>query len=278
MQLFTNNATSVLAAGITSVATSLTVATGDGAKFPNPTVGDTFLVTLYKLSGVTETSYEIVKCTARVGDTLTVVRAQEGTTGTAYATGDNVALRLTAGSMSTDAIAEGNNKYFTVARVLSSALTGLSLVSNQAVAATDTVLQAIGYLQKQITDAVSSLAAKAPIANPSFTGKATFVSTKTTKVPMNSGTSIDLEAGELFTKTISSATTLSLANVPGSGVAAFMLDLTNGGSATITWWSGIKWPGGTAPTLTVSGRDTLGFFTHDGGTTWTGLVLGKDIK
>jgi hypothetical protein len=40
----------------------------------------------------------------------------------------------------------------------------------------------------------------------------------------------------------------------------------------------MKWAAGTAPTLTASGRDVLGFFTYDGGTTWSGLVLGKDIK
>lgn len=90
---------------------------------------------------------------------------------------------------------------------------------------------------------------------------------------------IDLSTGNVFTKTISGATTLTVSNTPSAGtVATFILDLTNGGSATITWWSGVKWVGGTAPTLTTSGRDVLGFFTHDGGTTWTGLVLGKDVK
>lgn len=278
MQLFTNNAQSSLAASITNVATTMSVATGEGALFPNPSGGDSFLITLYKLTGVTESSYEIVKCTARSADTLTIVRAQEGTTGTAYVTGDKVALRLTAGSMTTEAVSEGaTNKYFTAARVLATVLTGLSLVTNQAVAATDTVLQAIGYLQKQITDAVASLALKATIASPSFTGTASFVATKDTKVAL-SGTSIDLATGSMFTKTISGATTLSLANVPGSGVASFLLDLTNGGSAAITWWANLKWPGGTAPTLTTSGRDMLGFVTHDGGATWSGLILGKDIK
>ena len=90
---------------------------------------------------------------------------------------------------------------------------------------------------------------------------------------------IDLRAGNYFTRTISGATTLTVSNVPAAGTAAsFILDLTNGGSATITWWSGMKWAGGTAPALTASGRDVLGFFTHDGGTTWTGLLLGKDVK
>lgn len=90
---------------------------------------------------------------------------------------------------------------------------------------------------------------------------------------------IDLATGNYFSKTISGATTLTVSNVPATGTAAsFILDLTNGGAGTITWWSGMKWAGGTAPTLTTSGRDVLGFFTHDGGTTWTGLLLGKDVK
>jgi hypothetical protein len=90
---------------------------------------------------------------------------------------------------------------------------------------------------------------------------------------------IDLSLGNYFSKTISGASTLTVSNIPASGIAAsFILDLTNGGSATITYWSGVKFAGGTAPTLTAAGRDVLGFFTHDGGTTWTGLVLGKDVK
>ena len=93
------------------------------------------------------------------------------------------------------------------------------------------------------------------------------------------GTNIDLNAASYFTKTISGPTTLTLSNVPASGKGCnFILDLTNGGSAAITWWSGVKWTDGVAPTLTAAGRDVLGFFTHDGGTSWVGVVLGKDVK
>jgi hypothetical protein len=89
---------------------------------------------------------------------------------------------------------------------------------------------------------------------------------------------IDMNLGNYFSKTISGATTFSVSNVPTTGTAvSFILDLTNAGSS-VTWWSGVKWAGGTAPTLTTSGRDSLGFYTWDGGTTWTGLVLGKDVK
>lgn len=48
---------------------------------------------------------------------------------------------------STTNLAEGTNLYFTTARVLSTALTGLSLADESAVIATDTILQAIGKLQ-----------------------------------------------------------------------------------------------------------------------------------
>jgi hypothetical protein len=106
----------------------------------------------------------------------------------------------------------------------------------------------------------------------------TVTGVKETRVAI-AASNIDLNTGNYFTKTISGATTLTVSNVPTTGTAAsFILDLTNGGSSTITWWTGVKWAGGTAPTLTVSGRDVLGFFTHNGGTTWTGLLLGKDVK
>ena len=90
---------------------------------------------------------------------------------------------------------------------------------------------------------------------------------------------IDMDTGSVFTKTISAETTFTVSNVPASGtVGSFVIELTNGGSATVNWWSGMKWVGGTPPTLTASGKDMLAFITHDGGTTWTGLVCGLDIK
>lgn len=120
--------------------------------------------------------------------------------------------------------------------------------------------------------ALSNLGAL-PVAGGSMTGG--FKEAKTALAAND----IDISLGNYFTKTISTTTTLTVSNVPSTGTAAtFVLDLTNGGSATITWWSGMKWAGGTAPTLTASGRDSLGFYTYDGGTTWSGLVLGKDLK
>lgn len=56
-------------------------------------------------------------------------------------------------SFNADSVAEGlTNRYFTVQRVRDTVLTGLSTLTNAAVVATDSVLGALGKLQKQITD------------------------------------------------------------------------------------------------------------------------------
>lgn len=93
-----------------------------------------------------------------------------------------------------------------------------------------------------------------------------------------SASAIDCSAGNYFTKTASGALTWTVTNVPSSKAFSFILELTNGGTGTQTWFSGIKWPGGTAPTLTASGVDVLGFITDDGGTTWRGVALMIDSK
>ena len=115
-----------------------------------------------------------------------------------------------------------------------------------------------------------------------FTGLAvtglTATGLKETAVSM-AANDINLATGNLFTKTISGATTLTVSNVPTSGtVGYFILQLTNGGSATVTWFSGVKWAGGTAPTLTASGVDVLSFYTIDAGTTWKVVGISKDVK
>jgi len=89
---------------------------------------------------------------------------------------------------------------------------------------------------------------------------------------------IDLAVGNYFTKTISTTTTFTVSNVATTGaVSAFVLELTNGGAATVNWFSGVTWNGATAPTLTASGVDVLAFFTYDGGTTWRAFVLGQGM-
>lgn len=61
----------------------------------------------------------------------------------------------------TDSLAEGaTNKYFTEPRVRSTVLTGLSLLAGGAITAADSVLSALGRLQKQISDAITAISGK----------------------------------------------------------------------------------------------------------------------
>jgi len=93
-QIFANNASSTLASGVNDTDNTLVLATGAGALFPAPTGGDYFLLTLTQGVGL-ETSWEIVKCTARTSDTLTVTRAQESTVAASWGVGSKADLRLT---------------------------------------------------------------------------------------------------------------------------------------------------------------------------------------
>lgn len=94
-RLFTNNASAALAAQLNAGATSLTVDTGLGALFPSPVSPDYAVLTLTQ-AGTSETSWEEVKLTARSGDVMTIVRAQEGSTDATWAAGSKVELRITA--------------------------------------------------------------------------------------------------------------------------------------------------------------------------------------
>jgi len=99
------------------------------------------------------------------------------------------------------------------------------------------------------------------------------------RVDLSTATQINVSQANYFIRTITTDTTFTVTGTPATGtVASFILDLTNGGAATITWATGTVWVGGTSPTLTASGRDVLGFFTHNGGGAYNGFVLGKDLK
>lgn len=91
---------------------------------------------------------------------------------------------------------------------------------------------------------------------------------------------IDLTLGNAISATVdTSTTTFTFSNPPASGTnGSFTLYLTNGGSQTVNWPASVKWPGGTAPTLTASGVDILTFTTLDGGTTWYGFPSGLDMS
>jgi hypothetical protein len=94
--LLNNNAVGSLGGAVDDTTTSLPLLAGEGANFPSPGEGDYFPITLVKTTG----ELEVVHCTARTGDVLTVVRGREGTLARAFNAGERVSLRLTAQAIS----------------------------------------------------------------------------------------------------------------------------------------------------------------------------------
>lgn len=90
---------------------------------------------------------------------------------------------------------------------------------------------------------------------------------------------IELTAGNFFSKTISANTVFTFSNpAPVGFVTKFILQLVNGGSKQITWFSNTRWPGGVKPALTVSGVDILEFISFDAGQTWDARAVALNMK
>lgn len=85
---YTDNAASLLTATVNNVddPATLSITAGDGAKFPALAAGEWFPVVVVK----TNKLFEKMRCTARSGDSLTVTRAQGGTSKLSFAIGDAV--------------------------------------------------------------------------------------------------------------------------------------------------------------------------------------------
>lgn len=99
-QIFKNNVFATLASALSDADTAVTLTVGCGERFPVLLSGEYFLATLIGLnSNSVEAHWEIVKCTARDADVLTVERAQEGTLAGVWPTGSRIEMRVTAGAL-----------------------------------------------------------------------------------------------------------------------------------------------------------------------------------
>jgi hypothetical protein len=258
---FTNNATSTLASGISAVATSLTVATGQGARFPSLGAGDYFYCTLANTSG----TVEIVKVTARSTDTFTVTRAQDGTSAASWLAGDKVELRLVAASLNDIPKLDEVNTFsqaqtFSAAPILS-ALTGLvkgngASASTAAVAGTDYLAPPSGtaLLKANSGGALANATAGtdyvAPGTQTNFTKQQYFGNTALTDAATIAW---DVSTAQVATFTfVSSNRTMGAPTNLVNGAFYGLAVIQNSGSNTLTWNSVFKWTGGTAPTLSTA--------------------------
>jgi hypothetical protein len=90
-----NNTEGFLATAISASDTGLVLQSGNGANFPNPVSPDYFYATLVSSGG----TQEVVRVTARSGDSMTVLRGQDGTTAQSFAAGSRLEMRVNAQSV-----------------------------------------------------------------------------------------------------------------------------------------------------------------------------------
>ena len=102
----------------------------------------------------------------------------------------------------------------------------------------------------------------------------------------STGLTVDLATGSFFEIDLENTTDqiaeLLISNSHASHGSSFVLQITQGSTARNINWendSKIKWPGGTAPTLTTTNNkvDIFSFSTWDNGTTWYGKVIGQNF-
>lgn len=148
-----------------------------------------------------------------------------------------------------------------------------------------TTITASSSAGSAITATSNAIVMNAPLAadfispvGPTLTG---LKEIKTAPTISTNTLTLDCSAGNVFAVSLNAnITTLTFTNIPASGTAYGMtLSFTADGTArTITWPAAVKWPGGTAPTLTatLNKADTFVLTTWDAGTTWYAFTAGQN--
>ena len=107
--------------------------------------------------------------------------------------------------------------------------------------------------------------------------------TYTAVTSTSNATTVNCEAGNTFSHTLTENTTFTFSNPPASGTAYTMtIEIIQDAGAsgyTVTWPASVDFPAATAPTLTAtaSAVDVFVFTTRDGGTTWYGFTAGLGL-
>ena len=274
-QLLKNNVSGVLSSQITAAATSMTLV--DASLFPAPSGSDFYLLTLIGLNvNGNESSWEIVKVTAKSSNTLTIVRAQEGTSATAWPAATVVQLRLTAGSVTTQTDLAAHTSSTANPHNVTKTQVGLGNVDNTSDAskpvstATQTALNAKQNVLVSGTSIKTINSTSLLGSGDIVTGDVTLTGTQTLSNKMLSGAVLnDGYTEEIFTITgttpILSPTngsiqtwTLTGGSTPTVGTWAegqsIILGIDDGSAYTVTWPT-ITWTTtpATAPTLPTSG-------------------------
>lgn len=132
----------------------------------------------------------------------------------------------------------------------------------------------------KLSSITSSAKAVSTTGDQSISGAKTFTKTVQTITTGTDAATVtfDLSAGNIHQVTLGGNRTLALSN--GSAGQVFIIRLIQDGTGTrtVTWFTTIKWAGGSAPTLTTtaSKTDVFGFITTTAGN-YDGFVVGQNL-
>lgn len=117
------------------------------------------------------------------------------------------------------------------------------------------------------------------LATASFTGTATFQGVRETFITANTGTAYTVAntAGSILNLTLTDNCVFTYPTPASGGQFTLLLAQDATGGRTATWPATVRWPGGTAPTITgtASRTDVISFVSD--GTYWLGFVGGQNF-
>lgn len=157
-RVFTDNAGTTLAAGISAAATTCTVVTGGLASFPAYVAGNQFTATLIDTNTGTIVERVLVTAWNTATDTITtMVRGQQGTTAHTFLAGDQFLLLIVADTDNNSAYIDQTNT-FTQPQIMSGAAFDTAQATNIASASTVNLETATGnYVHITGTTAITAI-------------------------------------------------------------------------------------------------------------------------
>ena len=129
------------------------------------------------------------------------------------------------------------------------------------------------YLQSILTG-VYPLLSSAPVTSSILAKTPQFISQTTAALSINCSLGMFVDLG-----LNANVTSINVTNWPAVGaLGTLTLNISNGGSYTITGWPGATvWTYGVAPSMT-GGRDTIVLTSFDGGSTFRGYIAGQHMS
>ena len=182
--------------------------------------------------------------------------------------------------------AQSDARYAQSANNLSDLSSAATALTNLGVTATAAELNYVSGVTSAIQTQLDAKVGSSYTGDVDITGELIVDSYNETYAAVTStsnATTVDCEAGNACSHTLTENTTFTFSNPPTSGIAnTFSLEIIQDASAsgfTVTWPTSVDWPSATAPTLTAtaSAKDVFVFYTRDGGTNWYGFTAGQAL-